>query len=114
MLPAIHRLKAEKDFSQLARSRKIAFSKALGMKMRENGLPHSRFGVVVGLKVHKKAVKRNLIKRRIREIVRKHLPELLQGRDVMIMVSKKALDADYADLEAQVLSCFTKLRLLKV
>lgn len=114
MLPAIHRLKQEKDFSQLARSRKIAFSKALGMKMRENDLPHSRFGVVVGLKVHKKAVKRNLIKRRIREIVRKHLKEVLPGRDVMIMVNAKALDADYAELETQILSCFAKLRLLKV
>lgn len=114
MLPAIHRLKQEKDFSQLARSRKIAFSKALGVKMRENGLPHSRFGVVVGLKVSKKAVKRNLIKRRIREILRKHLPEIVPGRDVMIMVNAKALGAEYVELESQVLSCLTKLRLMKV
>ncbi|MEK7546362.1 MAG: ribonuclease P protein component [Patescibacteria group bacterium] len=113
MLPAIHRLKQEKDFSQLARSRKIAFSKALGVKMRENGLPHSRFGVVVGLKVHKKAVRRNLIRRRIREILRKHLAEFLPGRDVMVMVNAKALDADYAELEAQTLSCLTKLRMMK-
>ena len=112
MLPAIHRLKQEKDFSLLARSRKIAFSKALGLKMRENGLPHSRFGVVVGLKVHKKAVRRNLIRRRIREIVRKHLPLLATGKDVMIMVNSKALDADYAELETQVLSCLKKLGLL--
>ena len=82
--------------------------------MRENGLPHSRFGVVVGLKVHKKAVRRNLIKRRLREIIRKHLDEVLPGRDVMIMVNSKALDADYAELEAQLMSCFTKLRLFKV
>jgi len=81
--------------------------------MRENGLPHSRFGVVVGLKVHKKAVKRNIIKRRIREIIRKHLPELVEGRDVMIMVNNKALEADYKELEAQLLSCFTKLKMLK-
>ena len=83
------------------------------MKMRENGLPHSRFGVVVGLKVHKKAVRRNLIKRRLREILRKHLLEIAPGKDVMIMVNNKALDAEYADLEAQVLSCFTKLKILK-
>jgi ribonuclease P protein component len=83
------------------------------MKMRENGLPHSRFGVVVGLKVHKKAVRRNLIKRRIREILRKHLEEVVPGRDVMIMVNAKALDADYAELESQVLSCFAKLRIMK-
>jgi len=113
MLPAAHRLKQEKDFSQLARSRKIAFSRALGMKMRENGLPHSRFGVVVGLKVHKKAVKRNLIKRRIREIIRKHLHEIAPGKDVMVMANAKALEADYAELEVQLISCFTKLKILQ-
>lgn len=84
------------------------------MKMRENGLPHSRFGVVVGLKVHKKAVRRNLIKRRLREILRKHLLEISTGKDVMIMVNAKALDADYAELEAQTLSCLAKLKILKV
>ena len=112
-MPAIHRLKQEKDFSKLARSRHIAFSKALGMKMRENSLPHSRFGVVVGLKVHKKAVRRNLIKRRIREIIRKHLLAIAPGKDVMIMANAKAVDLEYAELEAQVLSCLTKLKLLK-
>lgn len=83
------------------------------MKMRENGLPHSRFGVVVGLKVHKKAVKRNLIKRRIREILRKHLEEIASGRDFMILVNPKALVADYGELETQVLSCLTKLKAIK-
>ena len=83
------------------------------MKMRENHLPHSRFGVVVGLKVHKKAVRRNLIKRRIREILRKHLEEIAPGKDVMIMANAKALDVDYKEMEAQVLSCLTKLKILK-
>lgn len=114
MLPALHRLKQEKDFSQLARSRKIAFSKGLGMKMRENLLPYSRFGVVVGLKVHKKANRRNLLKRRIREILRKHLKEIAPGYDVMVMTNPKALEADFADLEAQVLSCLKKLKLIGV
>lgn len=82
--------------------------------MRENTLPHSRFGVVVGLKVHKRAVKRNLIRRRIREIIRKHLPEIVPGRDVMIMVNSKALADDYEALESQLLSCLNKLRLMKV
>ncbi len=112
MLPAPNRLKLEKVFSTLARSRKIAFSKVLGMKVRENHLPHSRFGVVVGIKVHKRAVKRNLVKRRIREIVRIHLPEIKPGYDVMIMTQPKSVVTEYAELEMQVLSCLKKLGLL--
>ncbi len=112
MLPTNHRLKQEKDFSLLARSKKSAFSKAVSMKVRENALPHSRFGVVVGLKVHKKAVQRNILKRRIREILRKHLAEIKPGYDVMVLTQTKALAADYAELEAQLLSCLKKLQLL--
>jgi ribonuclease P protein component len=112
MLPAPNRLKQEKDFSLLARSKKSAFSKTLGMKMRENALPHSRFGIVVGLKVHKRAVKRNLIKRRLREIVRKHLPEIAPGFDVMVLVNPKAVEAEFVELEADTLSCLKKLKLV--
>ena len=112
MLPAKYRLKQEKDFSLLARSKKSAFSKALSMKMRENALPHSRFGVVVGLKVHKKAVRRNLLKRRIREILRSHLEEIKPGYDVMVLTQAKALEDEYAELETQLLSCLKKLQLI--
>lgn len=82
------------------------------MKVRENALPHSRFGVVVGVKVHKRAVKRNLLRRRIREILRKHLAEIKPGYDVMVLTQTKALELEYKELEAQVLSCLTKLQLI--
>lgn len=82
------------------------------MKVRENALPHSRFGVVVGLKVHKKAVRRNLVKRRLREILRANLPKIKPGYDVMIMTQPKSVETEYAELETQVLSCLKKLGLL--
>ncbi len=82
------------------------------MKVRENLLPHSRFGVVIGIKVHKRAVKRNLLRRRIREILRKHLTEIKPGYDVMVMAQTRALELEYAELEVQLVSCLKKLGLL--
>jgi ribonuclease P protein component len=82
------------------------------MKVRENRLPHSRFGIVVGIKVHKRAVKRNLVRRRISEILRLHLPKIKKGYDVMVLVQPKSVGIDYAELETQVLSCLKKLNLL--
>lgn len=82
------------------------------MKVRENALPHSRFGVVVGIKVHKRAVKRNLVKRRIREILRSHLGEIKPGYDVMIMTQPKSVVTEYGELEVQILSCLKKLGLI--
>lgn len=112
MLPTEHRLKSEKDFATLAKSRKSAFAKLLGMKMRENRLPHSRFGVSVGLKVHKRAVQRNIVKRRIREIIRKQLKNIKPGYDVLVMAFASAVGSEYADLEASVMSSLKKLGIL--
>ncbi len=83
------------------------------MKVRENALPHSRFGIVAGLKVSKRANQRNLLKRRLREIVRKHLKEISPGFDVMIMALTAARGAEYARLEEDTLQAFRKLGLIK-
>lgn len=112
MLPTKYRLKSERDFATIAKSRKSAFAKLLGMKMRENHLPHSRFGVSVGLKVHKRAVKRNLVKRRIREILRKSLKNVKPGYDVLVMAFASSVGAGFTDLERDVMSCLKKLGVL--
>ena len=80
--------------------------------MRENSLPHSRFGVVVGLKVSKRAVERNLIKRRIREILRKMMKDVKSGYDVMLMANQTSLKTEFKELERQLVECFRKAKLL--
>lgn len=112
MLPKLYRLKSEKDFARLAKSKRSAYGKVLGVKVRENALPHSRFGIVIGLKVSKKAVRRNLLRRRLREILRKRLPELKPGLDVMVLVRKEALEADLPRLEEDIDRCFRKAGLI--
>lgn len=59
----------------------------------ENGLPHSRLMISVPKKTFKRAVKRNLYKRRIRESWRrqKHLLNLETGADVLVMYASKEL-----------------------
>jgi ribonuclease P protein component len=112
LLPSANRLLKERDFFLLSRSRTSAFAKALGMKVRENALPHSRFGIVVGLKVSKRATERNLIKRRIREIIRKSLKNVKAGYDLMVMANPMALKTEPKELERQALDCLRKLHLL--
>ncbi len=108
----MHRLVNERDFALLARSRKSAFGKTLGAKMRENRLPHSRFGIVVGLKVSKRANQRNLVKRRLREILRGRIGAIRPGYDVMIMANPSAVTAEFGELEANLMSVFKKLGIL--
>jgi len=54
---------------------------------------HSRFAVVVSKKVHKSAVGRNRIRRRVYAIVRLELPNFKSPHDVAIMVFSSELIA---------------------
>ena len=56
------------------------------VKIVKNDLPYSRFGVVVGKKVDKRATERNKIKRMFYEVIRKRALQNISGQDVMIAI----------------------------
>lgn len=113
LLLRIHRLKSEKDFARLSKSRKTGYAKSIGVKVRENTLSYSRFGIVVGLKISKKAVERNLLKRRVRDVLTKHFEEIESGYDIMVLIQKSALNAGYKTVEEDFLKAIDKVGLLK-
>jgi ribonuclease P protein component len=93
------------------------YSPVLMVKARANELPHSRFAIIVSNKVSKKATQRNLIKRRLREIVRLQLSKLETGADVAILASAKMIDSQskvlgYQDMAKELESVLKKARLL--
>jgi ribonuclease P protein component len=51
----------------------------------------SRFAVVVSKKVHKSAVGRNRIRRRIYEAIRSELPKITSPHDVVVIVTSNEL-----------------------
>lgn len=57
----------------------------------------SRFGVTVARKV-KGAVKRNRVKRVLRELLRKHSPHIKDGYDIILMGKSEAPKGSFADL----------------
>ena len=78
----------------------------------KNNLSTSRFAIVVGVKVSKKAVDRNRLKRRIRGIVEKHLGSIAIGYDVMFLVKKEAMVKTTPELEVQILRAFKRAKLV--
>ena len=56
------------------------------VKIAANGLSHSRFGVVVGKKVDKRATERNRIKRLFYRAINERKIQNVPGQDVMVMV----------------------------
>lgn len=77
----------------------------------DSGKPRSRkFTIVVGSKVSKKAVQRNLIKRRIKEIVKKHASEIKPEKGVIIIAKSAVLGERYEVLEKDLSSQLRKIK----
>ncbi len=104
-----NRLRKQKDFDRVFKKGKSSFDKTLGVKIRANSLGLNRFGVVVGSKVSKKAVKRNRIKRQIREAAKLYDQKQREGKDVLIIALPGAADKDFADFKKSLDHHFNKL-----
>ncbi|NQV88892.1 MAG: ribonuclease P protein component [Parcubacteria group bacterium] len=112
MLPQKHRLKLDKDIKTLYAKGRSVFGMYVGVKLMKNNLEVSRFAVAAGLKVSKKAVDRNRIKRQVRAIVHEHLSEIATGYDVLLIVRKEALEKKTAELEVELMKTFRKAKLI--
>ena len=63
---------------------------------------HSLFGLIATKRVGH-AVQRNLLRRRMRELLRAHGEPLATGRYVVIILRHRAVHADFGDLRADLL-----------
>ena len=112
MFPSKNRLKNDKDIKTLFARGKSVFDVAVGMKFCKNQSAFSRFTVVVGTKVSKKAVIRNKIKRQIRAIVEKDLPIIKGCYDVMLLVKKETIKLTYSEIKDQINHILKRAKLI--
>ncbi len=111
MIAKKFRLKTKKDFDKINKSRNKFYSQNLFLKFSKNDLTESRFSVIVSKKVSKRAVDRNLIRRRIYEIIRLNLPKIKNGFDFLIFTKQNTLNLDYNQLEIELFYLFQKAKL---
>lgn len=91
---------------------KSAAGPALVLYARRNGRKGNRLGLTVSTKVGK-AVARNKVRRRMREIYRLHEGELKRGFDLVLVARVRAADSRYKDLERQFLKLCGRLDLAR-
>jgi len=72
-----------------------------------------KFGFITSKKCSKKAVARNLIRRRLRQIVRQHGDFLLPNQMVVTIARWCAVEASYAELEKDWLKIVKRLGIWK-
>lgn len=112
MLPKTQRLRARKDFDVLWKHGRAVYGHALGIRFAPNRRTESRFGVVAGLKVSKRATRRNLLRRRVREALRKEFAPRLKGFDIAVIARPGSTDRSYAELRDELASLFRRAHLI--
>lgn len=112
MLPKSYQLTKEKDFDQVYKKGKFHAYQFLMCKILKTNLEVSRFGIVVGVKVSKKATKRNRAKRRLREAIGLKLDKIKKGFDLVVMVKPEIVDKTYSEIDQALLRLFKKAKLI--
>ncbi|TAK05181.1 ribonuclease P protein component [Patescibacteria group bacterium] len=113
MLSADFRLRKKTDIDRVWKKGRSFATPLFSLKIAKNDLPVSRFAVVIGTKVNKRAVVRNLAKRRLREAIRLLGPRIVAGQDVIVMGRGKIADTTYDEISRTIRFAFEKSGLLK-
>lgn len=92
------RLRHRRDFTRLRQSGTVCSVPGLRLSYLPNELTNNRYGFVVGKRMGN-AVKRNRIRRLLRESVRLLHPRLQQGFDMAIIAHPNLRDKTFDDIQ---------------
>jgi ribonuclease P protein component len=100
--PRAFRLMRRAEYDAVYREGRRRSSREFTLFLRPNGLDSSRFGWSIK-KALGNAVRRNRIRRRLREILRLHRQEIAPGWDIVIHPRSSAATAQFSALQAELL-----------
>ena len=104
-------LKKNYEFHRLYSKGKSAVTPFLVVYARGSKRAGNRIGFTVSTKLGK-AVKRNRVRRRLREIYRLHEERFAPGTELVVVARARAVTATYRQLESAFLSACGKLGIL--
>lgn len=105
-------LKQNYEFRRLYQKGASAAGGGIVIYCRKNRMDHNRLGITVSTKLGH-AVARNRARRRLREVYRLHLEELLMGYDIILVARHRVLTMSWSELNDSFTRLAGKLKLLK-
>lgn len=112
MLPKKYRLPLRYELHRIQKEGEVYQFPLFALLVAKSNLNFSRFAFIVSNKIHKKANKRNRIKRLLRESVRSFLPKVKPGFDLVFLAKKRILGEDFQTIQSAVEKSFKKTGLL--
>lgn len=112
MLPKQYRLSLKTELSRIKKEGKVIWGKLFNLlvanqpQATNNQLPVSRFAFVISKKVHKRAVKRNRVRRLLVEAIRSNLGKIKPGFDFVFLVKKEIIGQELPVIKDQVEKIF--------
>jgi ribonuclease P protein component len=108
------RLRDEADFRRVRAGGRAWANRGLTLLVATNALSHNRYGFVVSKRVGK-AVTRNLVKRRLREVLRQldRAGRIPPGHDLALIVRPALAEASFAEARDAVTDLLGRARLLR-
>ncbi|NOZ30276.1 MAG: ribonuclease P protein component [Chloroflexi bacterium] len=106
-----YRLNDRERFWQVRREGRSWSHPLVVLRALPNDLPYSRFGFAVSRRVGS-AVRRNRVKRRLREAVRLMQSQIRPGWDVVFIARPPIAQADYSDVAAACARLLRRAQLL--
>lgn len=107
------RLRKGSDFQRVRQQGRSITSRLLILAWIANEVGRPRVGFVVSKRISKLAVERNYIKRLLSEAMRRALPDLLSGWDIVLSARNQVTTADLHTLEEDLVNLLNRARLLK-
>lgn len=109
MLAKKNRLNKEKDINYVLRAGRRNSNPLFSASCHFSKGDEKRFVFLVSKKVSNRTTKRNLVKRRMRNICAKLLPRCRRGVSCLFIARPKSLSADYSQLENEMLKSLRDL-----
>jgi ribonuclease P protein component len=106
-----YRINKKKEYDNVFKNGRSNYNILLGIKYLPNLLEYNRFGIIVGGKISKSAVKRNLIKRRIREALKSINANAAVGYDIVIIALPEILNKNLENIKESLEKVLKKARL---
>lgn len=112
MLPKENRLKNREDFKKVYAKGVFVSAENISLKFARNNLRFARIGFSIESKYLKTAVKRNNLRRILREIFRNNVGKIKPGFDIVVFYKKKEAKIDFPIISAEVEKILRKVNLI--